>query len=164
MLKVLMLRKSIDLKKKELAALREKLEGFKTREAELEQAVAEVETEEQRTEVDEMITTFTQERDEAQNGADQLEQEISDLESELQQGEEAQDTTPPAEGGEGGEAARNNGSERTERGGEISMNRRTYFELNTQERRDMVGRQDVGAFLTEVRSAISEQRAISGAW
>lgn len=163
MLKVLMLRRRIDLKKKELAALREKLDGCKTREDELAQAIEEVETDEQRTAVEEEITAFEQERDTAQESADQLEQEISDLESELQQGEEAQDTTPPAEGGEGGEAARSTGSERTERGGEISMNRRTYFELNTQERRDMVGRQDVGAFLTEVRSAISEQRAISGA-
>ena len=37
MLKALMLRRRIDLKKKELATLREKLEGFKTREAELTQ-------------------------------------------------------------------------------------------------------------------------------
>ena len=49
MLKALMLRRRIDLKKKDLAALREKLEGLNTREAELSQAIEEVETEEQRT-------------------------------------------------------------------------------------------------------------------
>ena len=59
MLKALMLRKRIDLKKKDLAALREKLEGFKTRESELTQAIEEVETEEQRAELDQMITLKT---------------------------------------------------------------------------------------------------------
>ena len=74
MLKALMLRRRIDLKKKDLAALREKLEGLNTREAELSQAIEEVETEEQRTAVEEEITAFENERNEAQTGADQLEQ------------------------------------------------------------------------------------------
>ena len=41
MLKALMLRRRIDLKKKDLDALREKLDGFATRESELTQAIDE---------------------------------------------------------------------------------------------------------------------------
>ena len=70
MLKALMLRRRIDLKKKDLDALREKLNGFATRESKLSQAIEEVETEEQRTAVEEEITAFETERSEAQEGAD----------------------------------------------------------------------------------------------
>ena len=165
MLKALMLRRRIDLKKKDLAALREKLEGFKTREAELSQAIEEVETDEQRTAVDEMITAFENERSEAQTGADQLEREISELESELQQAEEAQDTTPPAETGDnGGAAAENTGAAETateNRGGNIPMIRRLKH-FNQQERDAFLGNEQVRSFLSEVRTAIAEKRAITG--
>ena len=165
MLKALMLRRRIDLKKKELATLREKLDGFKTRESELSQAIEEVETEEQRTAVEEEIAAFEQERTEAQEGADQLEQEISELETELEGVEAAQDTTPPAgtTGGEGGEAARNTGAEGTEnRGGVIPMIKRLK-NFTHQEREAFLANEQVRSFLTEVRAAISEKRAITGA-
>ena len=165
MLKALMLRRRIDLKKKELATLREKLDGFKTRENELSQAIEEVETEEQRTAVEEEIAAFEQERTEAQEGADQLEQEISELETELEGVEAAQDTTPPAgaTGGEGGEAARNTGAEGTEnRGGVIPMIKRLK-NFTHQEREAFLANEQVRSFLTEVRAAISEKRAITGA-
>ena len=165
MLKALMLRKRIDLKKKDLATLREKLEGFKTRESELTQAIDEVETEEQRTAVEEEITAFEQERDQAQESADSLEQEISDLENELQQEEEAQDTTPPAEtGADGGEAAENTGAGETateNRGGDIPMIRRLK-NFTQQEREAFLGNEQVRSFLGEVRTAITEKRALTG--
>ena len=163
MLKALMLRKRIDMKKAALAALREKLEGFKTREAELAQAVEEVETDEQRTELDEMISQFEQERGDAQEGADSLEDEISQLETELQEQEAAQDTTPPAEA-EGGEAARNNGTAQAateNRGGEIPMIRRLK-NFTQQERDAFLGNEKVRTFLGEVRAAITEKRALTG--
>lgn len=164
MLKALMLRRRIDLKKKDLAALREKLEGLNTREAELSQAIEEVETEEQRTAVEEEITAFENERNEAQTGADQLEQEISDLEEELRQEEEAQDTTPPADtGATGGEAA-NTGAGKTateNRGGNIPMIRRLK-NFTQQEREAFLGNEQVRSFLGEVRTAIAEKRAITG--
>ena len=164
MLKALMLRRRIDLKKKDLAALREKLEGFKTRETELATAIDEVETEEQRTAVEEEITAFENERDEAQTGADQLEQEISDLENELSQEEAAQDTTPPADtGATGGETANTGAENRTEenRGGVIPMIRRLK-NFTQQEREAFLGNEQVRSFLGEVRTAISEKRAITG--
>jgi HK97 family phage major capsid protein len=159
-----MLRRRIDLKKKDLAALREKLEGFKTRETELATAIDEVETEEQRTAVEEEITAFENERDEAQTGADQLEQEISELENELSQEEAAQDTTPPADtGATGGETANTGAENRTEenRGGVIPMIRRLK-NFTQQEREAFLGNEQVRSFLGEVRTAISEKRAITG--
>ena len=170
MLKALMLRRRIDLKKKELAALREKLDCFKTRETELATAIDEVETDEQRTAVEEEITAFEQERDQAQASADQLEQEISELESELQTEEEAQDTTPPAEtgatGGTAGENAAGQQAADENRGGENTMNRfirRTFAKMNQQERDAFFAREDVKGYLGEIRTAIKEKRAITGA-
>ena len=165
MLKALMLRKRIDLKKKELETLREKLEGFTTREAELEACINEVETEEQRTAVEEEIAAFETERNDAQTGADQLEQEISELENELQQEEEAQNTNPPAGAAEGGEnAATNTGtgeSAAENRGGHIPMIRRLK-NFTQQERDAFLGNEQVRSFLQEVRTAITEKRALTG--
>jgi HK97 family phage major capsid protein len=164
MLKALMLRRRIDLKKKDLAALREKLEGFKTRETELATAIDEVETEEQRTAVEEEIAAFETERDEAQNSADQLEQEISDLENELSQEEAAQDTTPPADTGATGGDAANTGAGETateNRGGDIPMIRRLK-NFTQQEREAFLGNEQVRSFLGEVRTAITEKRALTG--
>ena len=168
MLKALMLRRRIDLKKKELTALRDKLEGFKTRETELATAIDEVETDEQRTAVEEEITAFEQERNDAQESADQLEQEISELETELQNEEAAQDTTPPAETGNGDHDHDAAGQEaRSEnRGGEYTMNRferRTFARMNQQERDAFFAREDVKGYLAEIRTAIKEKRAITGA-
>ena len=165
MLKALMLRKRIDMKKAELAALREKLKGFETRESELAKAVDEVETEEQRTELDEMINQFETERNEAQNSADSLEQEISELETELQGEEAAQDTTPPAEGGNAGETGENNGGAAEtsieNRGGQIPMKKRIR-NFTQQEREAFLANEQVRTFLGEVRAAISEKRALTG--
>ena len=168
MLKALMLRRRIDLKKKDLAALREKLDGFKTRESELTQAIEEVETEEQRTAVEEEIAAFEQERDQAQESADQLEQEISELESELQAEEAAQNTNPPADAGnaDSESAGTNDGAaeERTEnRGGENRMIRRTFARMSQQVRDAFFAREDVKGYLSEIRTAIKEKRAITGA-
>ena len=154
-LKTLMLRRQIDLKKKSLGELNEKLSGFATREAELEQAIGEVETEEQRTAVEEEITAFEAERSEAQSAADQLTEEIRNLESELE-GEEAQQNTDPAPAGDPAEIhAEEN------RGGITVMNRR-FRDFNLQEREAFLGNEQVRSFLGEVRAAIKEKRALTG--
>ena len=162
MLKALMLRRRIDLKKAELAKLREKLEGFKTREDELTTAIEEVETEEQRTAMDEEIAAFEQERNDANASADQLESEISQLENELQAEEEAQNTNPPAGADNGGNAGNNDGEAPAEnRGGEIPMLRRLK-NMNQQERDAFLSNEQVRGFLGEVRTAIREKRALTG--
>ena len=174
-LKALMLRRRIDLKKKELEELRTKLAGFATRETELETAIGEVETEEQRTAVEEEITAFEQERDEAQQNADQLESEIAQLEGELQE-TEAQQTTEPADAGtesgaEGAEGVRAAAEEsqaaevpaaaRNERSVRKMRNALRMFGT-TQQRDAMFARQDVQEFASRVRQLGREKRAVTG--
>lgn len=55
MLKILMLKRGLDKKNEELEALRAKDEEFSTREAELEQAIAEAKTQEEETAVTEEV-------------------------------------------------------------------------------------------------------------
>ena len=155
-LKTLMLKRQIDLKKKALGELNDKLAGFAKREAELEQAIAEVETDEQRTAVEEEITAFETERSETQTAADQLTEEIRNLESELE-GEEAQQNTDAP--GEGETPAAPSAEEN--RGGYNVMNRR-FRDFNQQERTAFVETESVRSFLGEVRAAIKEKRALTG--
>ena len=155
-LKTLMLRRQIDLKKKALCELNDKLSGFASREAELEQAIAEVETDEQRTAVEEEITAFETERSDAQTAADQLTEEIRNLESELE-GEEAQQNTDAP--GEGETPAETPAEEN--RGGYTAMNRR-FRDFNQQERAAFLENDGVKNFLGEVRAAIKEKRALTG--
>ena len=166
-LKALMLRRRIDLKKKELEELRTKLAGFAARETELETAIGEVETEEQRTAVEEEITAFEKERDEAQQNADQLESEIAQLEGELQETEAQQNTEPADAGTEGGTPAGESGAAQEtineNRGGENRMIRRTFARMAQQVRDAFFAREDVKNYLGEVRTAIKEKRAITGA-
>ena len=61
-LRALMLGKKLSDKNKELEAMREKLNGFTQREAELEKAIQEAETEEERTAVEESIEKFENEK------------------------------------------------------------------------------------------------------
>ena len=154
-LKTLMLKRQIDLKKKALGELNDKLAGFATREAELEQAISEVENDEQRNAVEEEITAFETERSEAQEAADQLTEEIRNLESELE-GEEAQQNTEPAPAGDPAETPAEEN-----RGGITVMNRR-FRDFNLQEREAFLGNEQVRSFLGEVRAAIQEKRALTG--
>lgn len=155
-LKTLMLRRQIDLKKKALGELNDKLSGFASREAELEQAIAEVETDEQRTAVEEEIAAFETERSDAQTAADQLTEEIRNLESELEGEEAQQDTTAPEEG----ETPAVPVAEEN-RGGFTAMNRR-FRDFNQQERAAFLENEGVKSFLGEVRAAIKEKRALTG--
>jgi len=156
-LKTLMLKRQIDLKKKALGELNDKLAGFATREAELEQAISEVENDEQRNAVEESITAFETERSEAQTSADQLTEEIRNLESELES-EEAQQNTEPAAAGT--PAAAEPAADEN-RGGYTIMNRR-FRDFNLQERDAFLANEQVRSFLGEVRTAIAEKRALTG--
>ena len=92
-LKTIMLRREMERKEAELAALREKDEGFQTREAELEAAIAEVETDEQRDAMNAEIETFETERSAHTDAVTALETEIEELRGKLE-AEEAK--VPPA--------------------------------------------------------------------
>ena len=151
-LKALLLKKQIDNKRKALDALRQKDEEFKTREAELTKAIDEVETEEQRSAVEEEINTFTTEKAEHDQAIGELEREIADLENDLAAEEAAQDTTPPE----------NPAPAENERKDEKHMTRENIPQMTLRDRlAEIVERDDSKEFLTTVRDAISNKRAIS---
>ena len=89
-LRALMLRKKIDGAKKDLEALRAKTADFEKREAELEAAIDEAQTDEERSAVEESVDSFEAERTEHETAVAGLEESISKLEADLSE-EEARD-------------------------------------------------------------------------
>ena len=87
-LKVLMLRKKIDDKKKALEALRAAAD-FEQREADLEKSIEEAETDEEKAAVDEEIEKLEAEKKEAEEKVGAIEREIEGLEKELKDIEDA---------------------------------------------------------------------------
>lgn len=153
-LKALLLRKKIDERKKSLAILREKDKEFEKREAELTKSISEVTEEtpkEDRDALDELVNAFDTEKQAHENEEAELEKVIGDLESELEAEENEQDTTPPEM------------PVAKERKEEKTMNKRykIFANMGEQERSAFVERDEVKAYLTEIRSAIKEKRAIT---
>ena len=87
-LKVLMLRKKIDDKKKALEVLRAAAD-FEQREADLEKSIEEAETDEEKAAVDEEIEKLEAEKKEAEEKVGAIEREIEGLEKELKDIEDA---------------------------------------------------------------------------
>ncbi len=153
-LKVLMLRKKINTKQKELDALRAKDAEFQTRETDLEKSIEEAVSEEERSAVDEAITAFDEEKRAHEEGKAELERAIADLETELAAEEAAQDTTPPAE---------ERGEERAHVEVENHMITRDkiFGAMNIEQRAAMMERDDVKGWVGDIRRAISEKRALT---
>lgn len=150
-LKAIKLRKVIDTKNKELSALREKAEGFATREAELETAINEAETEEDMAAVDEEVAKFEEEKKENDSSIAGLEKEIADLEEELAE-EERNQPAPAPEGGRSKEKKEEN---------IMPLRNARFCEMSMQERTAFTERENVKNFLTEVRKAIKEKRTMN---
>ena len=154
-LKALLLRKKIELKEKELEALRAKSEELDTREAELTAAAEELTAEstlEERTALDEAAAAFEQERSAHDETVAAAEAEIADLRAALEAEEARQNTTPPA-----APEANNDGRENT------IMNNyeiRSFRSLNFEARSAIAKREDVQDFLTRTRESIREKRAL----
>ena len=156
-LKTLLLKKQIDNKRKALKALLEKRQAHEDREAELTRAIEEVETEEQRAEVEGMVSEFETEREANEDAIANLESEIEGLENDLEAEESAQDTTPPAPTEPQTPAENNN-----ERRNETMITRDTATAMNLRDRlATIVTRDDSKEFLSTVRDAIGNKRAIS---
>ena len=150
MLKVLLLRRRIDEKKKELDAFRSQLNDFETREAELEQAISEATTEEEMKVVDEEIDKFNAEKKDAEDKEKTLAGEVEALENELAEKESEQDTEPAKAVEE-----RKEDTEKME-------TRKVFGNMTMEERSRLVERDDVKAWLGEIRSAIKQKRAVTG--
>lgn len=162
-LKALLLKKQLDAKRKERAALDVKDEEYKTREAELAAAIEEVTEEtaqEERDALDEMVTAFDAEKTGHEESKAALEREIEGLEADLAAEEAAQNTDPVETVSP---ASYKPEEERKERKEVMPMNTSAkFFEKMTASECDaFVAREDVKAYLAEVRSSIKEKRALT---
>lgn len=169
-LRALMLRRSIDNKKKELEQLRGKEAAFKKRETELEAAIAEVTEatdEEQQKAVEEEVAKYEAEKSAFDKAKDECAAAIDRLEEELEGIEEAAPTEEPTTE----ETAIIEETERSKRTRMININiralpkeQRVFDALPMQTRQEIVARQDVKNFLKELRAMKGgAQRAVSGA-
>lgn len=162
MLKTLMLRKRLDDAKKALAALREKDADFQKRQEELEGAIEEAQTEEEKSAVEEEVEKFDAEKKAHEEEKADLEQSVEDLEGELADAEAedaAKSAAAEAEAERGAEA----GSEKREA---IRMNaraRRLFGKMERSEVNNMMQREDVKAYLENVRECIKNKRAVTNA-
>lgn len=139
-LRALMLNKQIREKKKELEELRKN--GFEEREAELEKAIEEANTDEERSAVEEAIENFEAEKKTNDEAISELERSIAALEEDLAKIEEE-----PAEP-----------EKIEERKDEKIMNTREFFKMNAQERDAFFAREDVKTYLGEIRSALRHEK------
>lgn len=156
MLKVLMLRKKINDKKKELDAIISKETDLAKRESDIAAAIEEAKTEEERSAVEEAVNAFEADKTANDEAKGILEREIGELEDQLATLEAEQETGIDPEN-RGADPQENNRSE------VIPMNRTKFFGMSVQERDAFIAREDVKTFLGAVRTAILEKRAISGA-
>lgn len=155
-LRALMLRRSIDLKKSELEKLGEGDAEFRRREAELETAIGEAVTEEQQAAVSAEIDAYQTEKDAHDQAAAVLAGEIEDLERELKELEE-QTPAPQAERTE------HRTMENTLDIRALPMSRRAFDALPAERRAAILAREDVTAFLGQLRGMKGQSRAVTGA-
>lgn len=165
MLKQLMLKRSIDAKKADLAALKELDSAFATREAELETAINEVEpgNAEQEAAVNAEIDAYEAEKSEHDAAKQQLSADIEGLEAELEEIE--RNAPPPPEKRETiNVKTKNRGDLKVETINirALPMTRRAFDALPKEQRDVIVAQEDVKAFLAQLRSMKGNTRAITG--
>ena len=147
-LKALLLKKKLDESRKALDALRAKDAEFEKREAELAQSIEEITEEntvEERNALDELVSAFEGEKTAHDEEKGKLERVVGDLENELAEEEAKQNTEPPIEAGERKENKEMNIMEK------MTAEQRTAF----------VNQESVKNYLSEVRTAIKEKRALT---
>ena len=160
-LKALLLKKRLDDGRKKLDALRKKDEEFELREEELKKAIDEMPEdadEETRSALEESIAAFEQEREAHEAEVVDLKREIEDLEADLAEEEEDAPGEPEPDENEEEPAHK-------ERKVEMKMNipesRARMFGATAQERTMFFERDDVKAYLAEIRTCIAEKRALT---
>lgn len=157
MLKTLILRRDIDRKKKELEELRGKDPDFLTREAELETAINETETDEQREIVTEEVEKFEAEKAEHEQKKEDLNREIEELEGQL---EETERNAPKPTTTE--RKAERRDTKLTINIRKLPANQRAFDAIPTEERNAILSGEDVKTFLSQLRSMKGQTRAVSG--
>lgn len=149
-LKALMLRKKIDLKKRELEKLNAQKVDLDKREEELVIAVDEVNNEEEQQTVQESVDALVEEKEHLQESIDALDKVINDLENELIAEESAQEEPEPVEA-----------APIEERSNIEMISTRKFYGMTMQERTAFVNRDDVKEFLNQTRACIKERRALN---
>lgn len=159
-LKALMIKRSIEQKKEQLRALEEKDAEFKTREAELEKSIEEAVSDDEQSAVAEEVDKFDAEKKEHETAKTALNGEIEKLEADL---ETIERSVPKL----------NQNKKKTIDEGSKKMNlsvniralpasQRAFDALPVEARTEMVQRDDVKQFLTELRSMKGQTRSITG--
>lgn len=159
-LKTIMLQRSIEKKKEELEELKGKDAEFAEREAQLESAISEAETDEEEQALTEEVEKFDADKQEHEGKKDALSAEIEGLEKELAEAE----SNAPTRG--------NLQVKHTERDEKqmadinirsLPMNKRAFDAIPMEQRKAIVEQEDVKGFLARLRSMKGQQRAVSGA-
>lgn len=143
-LRALMKRKELDKLNAELETLR--AVDFEAREAEIASMIDEAESDEERDAVNAEVEKFESEKAENDTKVKELEERVAEIESEL---EEIESRETPKE-------------TKTERKNEVMSTRNIFRNMDVTARNDMLEREDVKEFLGQVRTAITEKRAITG--
>ena len=165
MLKALMLRRSIDAKKAELAALLEQDGTFVTREAQLEAAINEVEpgNAEQEAAVNAEIEAYEADKAAHEENKQRLSAEVESLENEL---EELERSAPAPQTPENPKKTTVRGEMHTMETINIRalpMSQRAFDALPMERRQAIVEQEDVKNFLSQLRSMKGQSRAVTGA-
>lgn len=163
MLKALMLRRSIDAKKAELAALEEKDAEFVTREAELETAINEVEpgNQEQEAAVTAEIEKFENERTAHQDQKQALTEEVQHMEDELEELERSA-PKPQKNDPKHGEKVRGDMHMENINIRALPRNQRAFDALSGERRAAILAQEDTKTFLAQLRSMKGQSRAVTG--
>lgn len=163
MLKALMLRRSIDAKKAELAALEKKDAEFVTREAALEAAINEVEpgNQEQEAAVTAEIETFENERTAHKDQKQALTEEVQHMEDELEELERSA-PKPQKNGPEHGEKVRGDMHMENINIRALPRNQRAFDALSGERRAAILAQEDTKTFLSQLRSMKGQSRAVTG--
>lgn len=166
MLKVLMLKRSLDAKRAELADLERKDESFQTREAELETAINEVEpgNAQQEAAVNAEIEAFEADKSAHDTAKESLRGDIASLEAELEELERNAPKPPAAE---------ETKSKTIEKRGvatmptinirSLPMSQRAFDALPMERRDAMLSSSEVTDFLGQLRAMKGQSRSITGA-
>ena len=150
-LRVLMTKKKLDEKRKALEEMNQRKADFSLREADLEKAIEEAETDEEKKVVEEEVEKFETEKAELDEKSKALEDEVTELEKELADQEAEQEKPAPIE----------ETPKEEERKVNTNMETREFFGMNMQERNVFFARDDVKSFLENVRTCIKEKRALT---
>lgn len=159
MLKALMLRRQLDHKTARLEELREKDEEFLTRQAQLEAAIQEAQTEEEEQVVTDEVERYDTEKKAHEEAKEALAREIEGLEADLAALEAAAPTrSNPKPAKERTDAHMTEINIRS-----LPMNRRAFDALPMERRDAIAAQKDVQEFLGQLRSMKGQARAVTGA-